>query len=349
MRIALIGTYPPPIGGTSIHIMRLREKLVHDGYSVMVYDTAGKGKADFKNFKSITHYKKWLLSYFFTMNEDIIHSHTHDWKERAVLSFGAFLHNRKAVFTFHSLRDELDIMSKVEHLCVKLTLKFADTLICTSKQVREKLLLWGCKEEKLVVVTPFICPIPSELKNTNDDGIEIFRKKHKLIISGNASNNNHYKGDDLYGLDMCLSLIRHLKEKGLNVGLIFAQAKITDREYFSEIKNLISDYDLEKDVLIITKQTSLIPILNVSDVFVRPTNTDTCGMSINESLMLGIPVIASDVCERAQGTITFESRNQSEFNQTVENCLVNLKNEKEKIKGITFQEGYQNIKRIYMD
>ena len=47
MKVALIGTYPPPIGGTSIHMMRLREKLTENGYDVIVYDTHGTGCADF--------------------------------------------------------------------------------------------------------------------------------------------------------------------------------------------------------------------------------------------------------------------------------------------------------------
>lgn len=72
MKIALIGTFPPPIGGTSIHISRLREKLVNDGYDVFVYDTHGSGKADFSDFLSIKNYRKWIAGYVLHMPEDIL-------------------------------------------------------------------------------------------------------------------------------------------------------------------------------------------------------------------------------------------------------------------------------------
>lgn len=347
-KIALIGTFPPPIGGTSIHVMRLREKLVDNEYDVMVYDTHGTGKAAFDGFVSIQNYKKWIIKYFFTMKEDIIHSHTHEWKERAILSIGAKLHRKKMIFTFHSLREELEELSYIDRKSLEITFKHADTLICTSKEVRDKLLRWGCTEDKLAVITPFICPTKAEVGEKISENLNEFRQKHDYIISANASNNDHYQGEDLYGLDMCVELIRYLNNKQINVGLIFAQTKITDEAYYNEIKKKIDDYGIEEKVFFVTKTVSFIPILKISDIFVRPTNTDTCGISVNESLQLGIPTIASDVCKRADGTILFHSRNMEEFVNKTEMCISKLDYERKRIEELSIKEGFQEIVKVYI-
>ena len=348
VKVALIGTYPPPIGGTSIHMMRLREKLVDNGYDVMVYDTHGTGQADFDGFLSVCNYRKWIIKYFFTMREDIIHSHTHEWKERAILSIGAKIHRKKTVFTFHSLREEFEKLSYIDKKSVEITLKYADMLLCTSKEVRDKLLSWGCKDNKLSVITPFINPTQAEIQEKTSDDINEFRQKHDYIVSANASNNDHYQGEDLYGLDMCVELVRFLCNKGINIGLIFAQTKVTDEAYYNEIKKRIADYEIEKNVLLVTKPVGLIPILKLTDVFVRPTNTDTCGISVNESLQLGVPAIASDVCERADGTILFKSRNIKDFICKVEMCINNIEFERERIKKLSLEEGFQEIVKAYI-
>ena len=324
MKIALIGTFPPPIGGTSIHIKRLYEKLSTDGFEVVVYNTSGQKENNIKDCISVENYRHWIMRYIFSMEEDIIHSHTHEWKERAVLSLAASIKHKKSIFTFHSLRDEYAALSILEKLLVRLTFSKADVLICTSIAIKKKLLEWGCPSKKLFQIGPYINPTQSEMQEMPADDIVEFRHRHKFVVVANASNNNHYNGSDLYGLDMCIYLIDFLKAKTIDCGLIFAQTKITDSQYFQDICKLIENKGLEDRVLIVRKKMSLIPILRDADIFLRPTNTDSWPLSVSESLTLGIPVIASDACKREQGAILFKNRNQSDFNKVVLDCLNNL-------------------------
>jgi len=67
----------------------------------------------------------------------------------------------------------------------------------------------------------------------------------------------------------------------------------------------------------------LVSLFKYADLFVRPTSTDSFGISVAEAISMGIPAIASDVCERAKGTITFQSRNTKEFITKIENTLGN--------------------------
>lgn len=343
MKIALIGTYPPPIGGTSIHISRLREMLVKDGYDVIVYDTHGTGNADFEKFVSIKNYKKWIIVYALKMSEDIIHSHTHDWKERAILSFFARLHNKISIFTFHSLRDEYTKFSFIQKLYVKIAIKYASGFICTSENILTKLLEWGCPQNKLFYSCPFIAPTDKEKQEKPLPIFSEYRKKHHYILSANASNTNKYNNQDLYGLDMCIEAVKYLVDKGYDVGLIYALTQITDIDFFNEIRERINDLGITNNVLLFTEKTGLIPILTLSDAFLRPTNTDSWAMSISESITLGIPVIASNVCKREKGAILFESRNQCAFNKAIEKCLRNLSIEKEKLKHIVVESHHIEV------
>ncbi|MEN6600536.1 MAG: glycosyltransferase [Rectinema sp.] len=347
MKIALIGTFPPPIGGTSVHIMRLRHSLVKRGYHVDVYDTSGTGKADFSNFISVTNYKKWIIKYFFFMNEDIIHSHTHEWKERAVLSVAARLHGRKSVFTFHSLRDDPKSFSVLVRLCIRITFLLADRLICSSDTISEKLLSWGCPEEKLTIIRPFIHPTESEMNQEPPLDFQAFRKLHKYLLIANASNNDHYNGYDLYGLDMCINLTYWLKAKGIDAGFVFALSKITDFAYFEEMKGAIAKFGIGKEFLIINGNVSLIPMLKYSDIFLRPTNTDAWSLSVSESLLLGIPAIASDACTREKGSILFKVRDQVDLNAKTLDCIENLEEAKRKIAAITIHDESEKVRKLY--
>ena len=43
-QVLIIGTYPPPVGGTSVHLQRLYESCKKDGIKSVVYDTASRFK-----------------------------------------------------------------------------------------------------------------------------------------------------------------------------------------------------------------------------------------------------------------------------------------------------------------
>ena len=46
------------------------------------------------------------------------------------------------------------------------------------------------------------------------------------------------------------------------------------------------------------KEGPFIPVLRLTDVLLKPTNTDGDAISVREALYLGVPVVASDVVER---------------------------------------------------
>ena len=81
-----------------------------------------------------------------------------------------------------------------------------------------------------------------------------------------------------------------------------------------------------------------------SSLFVRPVSSDSFGLSILESLEVGVPTVASDVCDRPAGCKVFRSRDQSEFNTL---CLSELRNEKTNITVDYIYDGFNAIVNCY--
>lgn len=347
--IDLIGTYPPPIGGTSIHIQRLLRENRKQGIECVEYDT--RANEEGKNLKNkfvvpIYNYKKFMFKYLFNKRAQIIHSHSHSWIERMILTIKAKLCKQKVVFTFHSFRDDINKLNWKQKIAYKYVLKNSDKFIATSLDIKRKLIEWGCNEEKINVISPFI--VPNEIDKIEDTSdIKKFTSKFDYIVTANASNNNHYNGSDLYGMDMCIELIKYIK-KYYNVGFIYVLTKTTDKQYLNMLKKRIKEYDIQNQFMLIEGSVDFISLLKMTTIFIRPTNTDSWPMSISESLVIGVPCIASNVCEREKGTILFQNRNQGELNLKVKECIENIDFEKEKVQKLQIKDHYNEIYETYV-
>ena len=349
LSVDIIGTYPPPIGGTSIHLQRLLRANREHGIDAIAYDTRAyeQGK-DVNNeyVKPIINYKKFLLGYYLNKRADIIHSHSHSWVERMILTIKAKMCGQKTVFTFHSFRDELSTFNTKQKFAYRYVIKNADAFIATSPDIKEKLVEWGCKPDKISIIPPFIAPSKEDGGMRLGNEIESFKERFDFIISANASNNDHFNGEDLYGLDMCIELICSLS-LDYNVGFIYVLTKTTDRPYLDSMKKKIQECGISDKFLLIEGSLDFISLLKISAIFVRPTNTDSWGLSVGESLSLGVPCVASDVCKREEGTIFFKVRDQDNFDLKVRECIEGIEKEKEKLQAIEISDYYDEVLDVY--
>lgn len=63
----------------------------------------------------------------------------------------------------------------------------------------------------------------------------------------------------------------------------------------SECERLARELDLHKDVVFLGKQDALTEILNASDLFLMPSQSESFGLSALEAMACGIPVVSSSV------------------------------------------------------
>jgi glycosyltransferase involved in cell wall biosynthesis len=104
-----------------------------------------------------------------------------------------------------------------------------------------------------------------------------------------------------------------LKDRYPNVGLVFALAEVGDVAYFEKMKSRIEKLGVEDNFFFLTGQRELWPLFRRADLMVRPTCSDAYGVSVAEALHLGCPAVASDVCQRTPGTLTFANRDAEDF------------------------------------
>ncbi len=128
---------------------------------------------------------------------------------------------------------------------------------------------------------------------------------------------------DLYGLDQLVELTARLKPDFPRVGIVvcFWDHVPADEAYLSELRHRAEARGVADSLLFNTRKGSFVPVLEASDVFVRPTNTDGDAVSIREALYLGVPAVASDAVERPDGTILFRTRDIGDFETKVRATL----------------------------
>ncbi|MBU6134390.1 glycosyltransferase [Clostridium tertium] len=333
--IIQIGPYPPPYGGISIYIKRLKLKLDNLKIENYVWNTFSDSTCNGVKQIKIKFLFKEILK-----NKDIRVLH---YNISGILGkqFVYILNNtvgRKKIniITLHG--NSRDLFAKRIYF-MKYILNSFDTIICVKKDDCEYLKVMGVKKP-IFHIPAYINPtIEENEENKIPEYVYSFMKRSKFLISANGAitfNNN----EDLYGLDILIELMSLIKYDYPNINLIFcvlAKDRQTEKEkkYYEGLKNSIINNELSERILLYeVENTEFYPILRRSDIFIRPTNTDGDAVSIREALYFNIPCLASDAVIRPKDVFIFENRNikslYEEFIRVIKNQDENSKDYKMK-------------------
>lgn len=345
MKIALVGPYPPPFGGVSIHIQRLKERLIERGIKCTVYDV--KNMQD-RNI-SVKKIKEWVTQIFLLPKEKIIHFHSSGYNFAMLIkSLFCLILGKKVVITYHSLREKNEITEQISKLLINLISKLNFYIIAVNSHIKDNFVKIGINKKKIKVISAFI---PFIVKKQEIAAVPKkiwdFIKNHKPIISANAFKIVFYNDEDLYGLDMCIDLCANLKTKYPEIGFIFCLPDIGDYDYFDEMKQKIREKGIESNFLFQTKACQLYPILMKSDVFVRPTNTDGDAISLREAFYLKKPSVASDVVQRPKETVLFKDRDINDFTFKVKDVFNNYEQYKKRLRGTEPESTFEKTMKLY--
>jgi glycosyltransferase involved in cell wall biosynthesis len=113
------------------------------------------------------------------------------------------------------------------------------------------------------------------------------------------------------------------------------------------MQNLVKKYTLEDNFHFYTKPIAYPAVINMCDLFIRPTNTDGDALSIREAISLKKPAIASDVCKRPEGTIFFKDRNIDDLYIKTTDTINNYEEYRAKIENIEFEDNTEKILEVY--
>jgi len=304
-RILFVGSYPPPLGGVSVHIYRLVKLLKANSYKPFVFNT----------YRALIHNRikhLVLLVKIVFRNYQVIHVHNSRVKVFKTILVAKKFKDFRLIFTDHNPRlfeglkdDEIKIVKRFLDSC--------DLLIAVAPHVVENYKkVGGFVYEKQIIMNAFLPPPIDEeeqILKTYPSSLLTFINQRNPVIVGNAYQLNFQDGVDLYGLDLCIEVIRRLRVKFGNIICVYAIANDKyNSDYLTKMKNLVTEYKLSDNFFFLIGQRELWPLLKKADLLLRPTNSDGDAVSIREARYFNTPVIASDICVRIEGVTTFKSR-----------------------------------------
>lgn len=317
--ISLIGPYPPPFGGISVHLKRLGALLTLNGYSWRQYDTCGgrEGPAEVTPIRGSR--AAWLARYVLTARERLVHIHGMDnLIARGVVFPLRLLRRRKVALSIHNMRvlGALDELGRAERLYVRSLLRSCSAVHVVNQALEANAINLGVPPERVFTYPAFLPPLGSPPVLPEPVSRFISGCSPSIVAIGNTAT---WNGHSVYGLDMLVDLLVDLRESAPSSGLLLIVPKAHDVDYGElarlrqhAIANRVADR-----LMVLPFSEECYPALARSDIFIRPTTTDGDAVSVREALWFGTPVVASDAVVRPPGVHTFEARNREAFASAV--------------------------------
>jgi glycosyltransferase involved in cell wall biosynthesis len=316
-KLLIIGPFPPPYGGVSIHIERLITML-NTNFEIIKIDEASQKKATIFNLRSLHFFKYFGL----VAKSNIIHIHSGHYLLRFFHFCTSKVFHKKLIITIHAY-EERD-KTFVEKYIDRFIFKYTNRVIFVSEEISQKFALQN-SIIKPAFLPPNLCEeaqLPLNMlywiKCKKDDGY--------LICCANASRLDISNNQDLYGLDLCIEAAKKCREENMKIAFVFVVSDSSGGLNINFYESLINQYDLANLFFLHKSSISFISLIEQADIILRPTNTDGDALTVREGLFLDKKVIASDVAKRPVGTYTFKNRDIFSLMYVIKEVRKDLKN-----------------------
>lgn len=294
----------------SVHLFRLAGRLRKHGFGVTVYDDAGAHSGEGVS----PLMGRWVNRFALMARERIVHYHSHSWGIRMRLSLMS-LRGKRVIFTVHSLRNMPSgfTMRRPEfrHMLSK------GHFIAVNEDIAERLGNMGARN--LEVIGPYISPVDW---GEPHEEVRAFASFHRPVIAVSAFSFKAWERWDLYGLFSALDALALLRGEMPEAGMVIYLSQIGEEGLFGFFNERIRELGLERDVLLrLDAEEPFHTCLSVAHVFVRPTFSDSFGISIAEALEFGVPVVASDAVPRPDGVVLFRAGDPADMALAIKRAL----------------------------
>lgn len=335
--IMVCGPVPPPLGGVSVHVQRLIYKLKKQGNCVVTQNT----ESLYKNSWALTCIKRVPLKYL----AQLIYIVTFCMR---------LIRKRPAVIIYHmcyarTILPELVVMliyrffsaaqvMLVEHDCRHMyerthhfkkffswSMRYVDMLVIigtgTAQSYRDN---GVSKAPRTIIESAFLPPqLDQEARIWDSYPLHVarFLAQHRPSLLMNAYQICMWHGKDLYGIDAALELLVGLRTRYSDIGLLIVLGSVGDVPQYQILKNYIDMHTLSNAVCLVEGQKELWPLMKKVDLFIRPTVSDGASVSVQEALYFGLPVVASNVCERPPSVSVYRIGDQQDFTAKVVSAI----------------------------
>lgn len=308
-KIVVMGPLPPPLGGISVHVARLIEKLrkqqnvVHHWQSTAEY-----------RYRYFLLYLVRLVFFLLRHRPHLVYFHTLYLKNgmgelRVLIALKKAL-GYKVVLVEHDCR-------YITHTSTRWKKRLSGLIPSINEHIFIGLTTFEHRQHHAIrepavfsIEGAFIPPDYNTQENAlfaYPEPLKTFMFGHKPLIFMNAFKFSLLQGKDLYGIDQALEALALLKAMRKNIGLVIVLAEIGDSLYEQNIQQQISTLHLEDHVFILTGNYELWPLFIYADIFIRPTLSDGASVSVMEALYAGVPVVASCAATRPPEAMLYKT------------------------------------------
>jgi glycogen(starch) synthase len=300
--VLLVGPYPPPFGGVSVHIQRLAALLNARGVSVGVLDHFGRSR---HGPPVVGALKRNPLRYATALRRfaaSVMHYH-HGGRLTPLLAAALMLRRtryERTIITVHGHDLQPFLESRLPFVpgVTCWALDRFDVVIAVSDEVADTLRqhLPGAEVAVLpAYLPPSISAPPPETRGSPTVIPPLVVAAYDVLPLADG---------DLYGLDVAFGVFERLAgdfpSLRLLILLAHAPRRRRARRYLRDQVDALTEQTQER--ISVKVGHDLTETLCQGAIFLRPTRRDGDAVSVREALALGIPVVASDLVQRPHGT-----------------------------------------------
>ena len=300
------------IGGVSTHISRLIAKLENKNIPYIVSSYPESRSERLETILKIW----WFIKFIFKRNLNIVHFHkSFGFPQYIYWYLYSWINSDRVIITLHN--SSLAFYSRFK---LGISLK----------------LLRGTRYLKLLVVSDRVCDLlrsnniscdylPTYIPPITCTKIDI--KSDRKLFMYSVFIGTKANLFSIYGFDIALKLLKEFRSEFKMVFMVGNKER-SDVEF---IEKVINDEGLKNDIQIIYNE-SLVSYIENCEFLLRPNRVDGYGISLQEALDRDTIAVASSVCQRPKGTITYKN-----FDNLVE--VVN------KLNKLSSKERYELLKQ----
>ncbi len=311
MKLLLVGPYPPPHGGISVHVRMLQERTLRSGIECKVLNTDPRAaKSDqYLKIDGVCSFVRILSAH--VRDGWAIHVHTNghnpkSWLVAFVCGIAARL-GAGGHLTLHSglAPKYLSEGNVFIRALARAACRFYDRIICVNCDIRDAVAELGLPGDQLEIKEAYLPAIA--LKASLPPDLEAWARARSPLVSTTM----FFRPE--YGYDLLVSALLKLRQSHPNIGCI-VMGGAENPPNIATMKDLLwLAGDTEHDLCI--------EIMSRSNVFVRPTYRDGDSVSVREAVGLGVPVVASNVGTRPDGVFLFNPGDVDGLVQQVQNVV----------------------------
>lgn len=305
-RVLIVGKVPPPIGGVTVFVLRLRAKLQREGCKVSLFANKRSQFFTVSCFLILKRYDQIIVN---TMSLPLL----------IVLYITSNIKNTIVVDHNHS---RFFKSSKVFNL-KRILLKKCKRIDLVSQHLFDN---YDLNFNNISVISPFLPPTDEEkliAKKSVPNALSCFLADKDVILVTSAWRFIEENGKDLYGLNFIVENCQELLKQDAHIALVIC---IGDPNFNTEKLNQLK--------IICRAFTNIYlwygcqhswKLFNSRTIYIRSTLTDGNSVSIHEANFFDSEVLASDAVERPEFVKLFPVGDGKVFQRELNTLVTKIK------------------------